>query len=213
MLHTWKIKIKGNSMEGLFPDGKELRVKVISDFLADDLEEGQIIILKKKPPSGHLGRQSSELISDKKQKEDKKISKESTYSFIIHRIVGKFKRQNQVYFWEKGDNDCYPKICPQEDILGVVIDVEDYPDFPATQKPFEWQQRNKKLLKFYTGAEKIYSLIMGENSGIDQHREEPKNSEVNKNNEQIRGLIKKILRKGFLSLFYLICSFLNLKGK
>ena len=57
--------IKGNSMDGLFPDREEVRVRVQSDFVAEsDLEIGRVVILKKK------------VVSDK-------------HSLIIHGIIGK----------------------------------------------------------------------------------------------------------------------------
>lgn len=248
MLHTWKIKIQGNSMEGLFPDGKELRVKVNSDFIADELEIGRIVILKK-------------------------------HSLIIHRIVGKFWGQNQFYFWEKGDNDCYPKLCIKENILGIVTGIEDYPDFRVKHHPSLWRQKNTELLKFYKIANKIYVLIMGGNVGMGTNVEMGTNVGIGenvrtgknvgtggnvgmgtnvgmgenvekganvvtgtdvgmggnagiggnmgkganvgmggnvgmgRNMNQRHGLIEKLRRKGFWSLFYLICSLLDLKGK
>ena len=180
-------------MEGLFPDGKELPVKVISDFSAlSDVEIGKIIILKKRTiPGNFCGPETS-------------IS--HTPALIIHRIVAKFQGQNRFYFWEKGDNDCFPKICAPEDILGIVAGIEGHPDLQLSMQPGIWRKKNKKLLQFYTVASRIYVLITG------------RNIEINRNNNQNQGLkrqslIKKIPQKVFWSLFYLICSFLDLKGK
>lgn len=196
MTHIWKIKIKGNSMAGLFPDKKELQIQVGSDITTDyaTLELGKVIILRKREIPGNFPKVKKS-ISQARRKGEGKISERTGQTLIIHRIVGKFSLQSHLYFLEKGDNDCFPKLCTPENILGIVMDIKGHPESQIKLKPGLWQERNRKLLKFYQMVGKMYVLIEG--------------GKVS----QRQGIIKKIVRKGFWFTLYLVCSFFDLKGK
>ena len=106
----WKVNIKGNSMDGLFPDGQTFRAKVWTDFTAEsDIHIGKIVILKKK--------KDVSLSNPCPETEMPTLSPETEKPiFIIHRIVGRFCFKGQLSFWEKGDNDYFPKVCYPEEI-------------------------------------------------------------------------------------------------
>jgi hypothetical protein len=174
----WKVSIKGNSMDGLFPDGQTLQVRVWTEFSADtDLLVGRIVILKKRitairPTTYHAEK----------------------HTLIIHRIVGKFRFKDHLSFWEKGDNDYYPKVCYPEEIAAIVTDIEAQPETSDKLQPDLWQKRNLKLLKFYRAVGRIYAFI---EEGRGDCRQE---------------ILYKVWRKGFWITFYLVCSLFNLKG-
>ncbi|MGA1869509.1 MAG: hypothetical protein ACMUJM_13300 [bacterium] len=156
-------------MENLFFDGENIPVTVKSDFIPEiDLKIGMVVILRKK------------LMPGKK------------YSFIVHRIIGVLYLKGYCYVLEKGDNDYFPKVCPSENIVGIVIGINDRPDFNMKLDPELWQKRNSTLLKFYKIVGGIYSFIEERN--------------INKS-------FKKIWERGFLSIIYVICSLFNLKGR
>jgi len=165
-------------MDGLFSDGQTLRARVWIDFAAEsDLHIGRIIILKKKKA----------LVCPFIPETEKPI-------FIIHRIVGRFCFKGQLSFWEKGDNDYFPKVCYPEEIAAIVMGIEDHPEIFERLQPELWQERNRKLIKFYQAVGRIYALI---EEGRGDRRQK---------------IFYKVWRKGFWSIFYFLCSFFNLKG-
>ena len=175
-------------MEGLFPSGEIFLACVQSDFVAEsDLWAGKIVILKKRKTSGSFFGQDE-------LKREKDIPELAEHTLIIHRIVGRFYVGNRLAFWEKGDNDCFPKLCFSDDILAIVTDIEDNPELFIKLQPDLWQERNRKLLLFYQIAGKIYASM--ENRFV--HKWE---------------IFNKIWRKVFWSLLYLFCSFFDLKGQ
>ncbi len=187
-----KIKVIGNSMAGLFLNGKVFKVHINSaDF---DLEIGRVIILKKEGIQGYSFRQAKSAFRAG-EKEGRKIPELMEHFLLIHRIVAKFNLQGRLCLWEKGDNDRFPKACKLENVLGIVTDIEDHPELITKLQPDLWRKRNRKLLKFYNIVGKIFVVIEGR--------------EGNKR----RGLLQKIQQKGFWSIFYFVCSLFDLKGK
>jgi hypothetical protein len=180
----WKVNIKGNSMEGLFSDGQILRARVWINFAAEsDLHIGRIVILKKEKAAARPSSSEIEIPSQ--------IEKPV---FIIHRIVGRFCFKGQLSFWEKGDNDYFPKECYPEDIAAIVIGIEGHEEIAERLQPDFWQERNRNLVRFYKIFGIVYALA---GDGRGEHRKK---------------IFYKVWRKGFWSSFYFLCSFFNLKG-
>jgi hypothetical protein len=183
----WKVNIKGNSMDGLFPNGQTFRAKVWTDFIAEsDIHIGEIVILKKKKMLAHP--------NPVEVREHPSPPGTERHILIIHRIVGRFCFKGQLSFWEKGDNDYFPKICYPEEIISIVTEIEDHPEFFEKLRHDLWKERNRKLVTFYQSVGRVYALIEG---GRGDHRQE---------------IFYKVWRKGFWFTFYFMCSFFNLKG-
>ncbi|MEW5803155.1 MAG: hypothetical protein AB1847_13740 [bacterium] len=187
-IDTWKVNIKGNSMDGVFPDGQSLLAKVWTDFDAGcDLQIGRIVIFKKKKPFSSCKFASSDHRFSPSEAAQQHV-------LIIHRIVARFFLKGQLSFWEKGDNDYFPKVCYPEEIVGIVMDIEGHPEIFQRLQPGPWQRRNRKLLRFYKTVGMIYTFI-----------------EEGRDNQRLE-LIYKIGHRGFWCILYFLCSFLNLKG-
>jgi hypothetical protein len=191
--NIWKVNIKGNSMDGLFPDGQTYRAKVWTDFTAaSDIHIGRIVILKKRrtlsrPSIPETEMSETEMPITGSSETEKPI-------LIIHRIVGRFCFKGQLSFWEKGDNDYFPKVCYPEEIASIVTGIEDHPEFSEKLRPDLWQERNRNLIKFYQAVGRVYALI---EDGRGDRRQE---------------IFYKVWRKGFWFTFYFFCSSFNLKG-
>lgn len=186
-------------MKGLFPDGKTLSAKVWTDFSPEsDLQVGRIVILRKrKPPSTHHFCQNGLTFQ---QENDVGSSSTAAGTLIIHRIVGRFCLKNRLLFWEKGDNDYFPKVCYPDEIAAIVMNIEGHSELSPRLQPVLWQKRNQKLLKFYKMAGRIYALL-------EKGRENQKGGK-----SQWQDFSYRAFRKGFWYAFHFLCSFFNLKG-
>lgn len=186
-------------MAGLFADGKILSAKVWTDFIPEfDLQVGRIIILRKKLPPSTRHFCQDELTLQLRS--DEENSSTAGYTLIIHRIVGKFCLKDQLFLWEKGDNDYFPKACYPDEIAAIVVGIEGQSELSPKLQPGLWQKRNQKLLKFYKMAGMIYALIekdRGKQKGRKSQRQD---------------FFSKAFRKGFWCTFHFLCSFFNLKG-
>lgn len=186
-------------MSGLFPDGETLSAKVWTDFIPEsDLQVGRVVILrrKKKLASDRFG-QNNLLSPQKNNKENNSLASDT---LIIHRLVSRFCLKNQLLFWEKGDNDYFPKICQPEEIAAIVLAIEGQPELSSKLQPDLWQKRNQKLLKFYAMAGRIYTLI-------ETCEKNQRNSENHKPD-----FFYRASRWGFWCMFHFLCSLFNLKG-
>ena len=88
----------------------------------------------------------------------------------------------------------FPKYVILKRLLSIVTGIEDHPEFFEKLQPDLWQERNRKLIKFYQAVGRVYALI---EEGRGDRRQE---------------IFYKVWRKGFWFTFYFFCSFFNLKG-
>lgn len=182
-------------MEGLFPDGEEMKIGLKSDYNDEDLVVGRVILLKKRLIFSDRIDQENYPLGNKRGS-----CQDTDYSFIIHRIVAKKKWQSNLFFFEKGDNDCFPKLCKKNEIIGVILKVEDNPQLWPKLQPQSWQAANRYLVWFFNLALAVY-LCLGQEEGGTERK------------FSIRKWFSSLVARIFWMSFYLICSLFNLRGQ
>jgi signal peptidase I len=76
---------------------------------------------------------------------------------IVHRIIGKFKKKDEQFFLEKGDNNLTPKTIPADSLIGKVVEVFDAHGMKVDDK--KWQRYSRFFLIYATIISFIYKLL------------------------------------------------------
>lgn len=208
------IRIKGNSMKGMFDDGELLNVKVNTDIDGANLCPGMVIIVRKSVRAV-VCKESERIIVRKSLsangcKESEDIIKSCSFDdlskqdiLIVHRLVAVSIYRDQIYVWEKGDYDCIPVFRPIDDVKGVLcgfkrLKKED--SLPAGNAFFTidakaWERKNKLLILFCRVAGKCYLPIWSQKKRLTI--------------DNRFGLLIDLVSATFWNCFYCACLLLN----